>query len=105
MMCYFFSFVTSEPSWGARLQATLPVGRAEVKFTAFSPIINSTASCNLIIEVLDREQPKVIGCPENMERVLGKGENMQIVYWKEPTFHDNIGVRNVYKSRVRCFYF
>lgn len=96
-----FSFVTSEPSWGARLQATLPVGKAEVKFTAVSPSVNSTASCNLVIEIRDREKPKVIGCPDNMERTLGKGENMQIVYWKEPDFQDNIGVTNVYKSRVK----
>lgn len=101
MIMIFSSFVTSEPSWGARLEASLPVGRTRVKFTAVSPSINSTASCNLVIEILDREQPRVIGCPENIERTLGRGENMQIVYWKEPDFRDNIGVQNVYKSRVR----
>lgn len=100
-MLFVCSFVTSEPSWGARLEATLPVGTASVKFTAISPNVNSTASCNLVIEIVDKEEPKVIGCPVNMERILGKGENMQIIYWNEPEFRDNIGVKTVYKSRVR----
>lgn len=40
------------------------------------------------------------GCPGNIERKLAIGESTQIVYWKEPDFFDNVGVVNVYKTRV-----
>ncbi|XP_074028257.1 uncharacterized protein [Leptinotarsa decemlineata] len=95
-----WNFVTSQPSWATRLENTLPAGRTEVRFTAVSPSdFNSSASCHLVINVLDKELPKIMMCPENIERTLGKGEHMQIVHWREPEFHDNVGIATVYKSR------
>ncbi|CAG9856042.1 unnamed protein product [Phyllotreta striolata] len=95
-----WSFVTSQPSWGIGLETTLPAGRTEVRFTAASPTdFNSTSSCRVIINVLDKEAPYSMGCPQNIERRLNQGETTQHVYWKEPSFYDNVGVVNVYKTR------
>ncbi|KAJ8931727.1 hypothetical protein NQ314_015325 [Rhamnusium bicolor] len=96
----FNRYITSSPSWGMRLEATLPVGRSEVQFTAMTPSdFNSTVSCNLVINVLDKESPRIMGCPENLERTLIRGESMQIIHWREPTFYDNVGIASIYKSR------
>ncbi|XP_072400002.1 uncharacterized protein [Diabrotica undecimpunctata] len=95
-----WSFVTSQPTWGIRLETTLPAGRTEVRFMAASPTdFNSTASCRLVINVLDKEAPRMTGCPENIERRLATGEGTQIIHWREPHFFDNVGVATVYKTR------
>ncbi|KAG5877748.1 hypothetical protein JTB14_000542 [Gonioctena quinquepunctata] len=95
-----WNFVTSQPSWGTRLENTLPAGRTEVRFTAVSPNdFNSTASCHLVINILDKEIPRIIGCPENIEKTIGREKHIQIVHWRDPEFQDNVGVTTVYKSR------
>lgn len=100
--CNFSSrYVTSYPSWGTRLETVLPSGRSEVRFSVASPgDFNISASCNLVINVLDKEAPRVDSCPGNIERTLSGGETMQIIHWREPAFQDNVGVATVYKSRV-----
>ncbi|KAJ8983464.1 hypothetical protein NQ317_014922 [Molorchus minor] len=95
-----FRYVTSYPSWGMQLETTLPVGRHHVRFTVSSTnYFNDTTFCDLVVNVLDREEPRVTGCPENIEITLPRGENTHIVYWREPLIDDNVGVTNVYKSR------
>ncbi|VEN40357.1 unnamed protein product [Callosobruchus maculatus] len=48
---------------------------------------------------MDKEPPKTMGCPDNIERNLVKGEKAKVVFWIEPQFYDNVGVRSVFKSR------
>ncbi|KAJ8943593.1 hypothetical protein NQ318_006595 [Aromia moschata] len=94
----FERYVTSYPPWGMHQETQLTVGQHEVQFTARAPD-GSNSSCSVVINVLDKEEPRVNGCPEDIERNLVRGENMKIVHWREPTFYDNVGVANVYKSR------
>lgn len=83
-----------------QLGKVLPVGTIEVTFTAFSPVNdNTTASCTLKIEVLDKEKPSMTQCPENMEYTLQMYDLSRRVYWTEPHFYDNVGVISVYRSK------
>lgn len=98
----WWRFVHSVPSWGKQLNTILPAGRFEVTFTARSPhpgAHNLSSSCNLIIHVKDDEAPKVFDCPSNQEVRLTRNEYSKNVYWTEPRFEDNIGIRAVYKSK------
>lgn len=83
------------------LETILPAGRTEVTFFAHAPgTRNSTTSCHLTINVLDKENPRMSNCPQNIETEVARGQNSKVVYWNEPTFDDNVGIGNVYKSRV-----
>lgn len=75
-------------------------GSTELVFTAVSPATNSSASCRLVIHVLDKEPPNMSGCPKDIEYKLAKDEYSHVAYWTEPQFADNVGVVGVYKSRV-----
>jgi hypothetical protein len=87
-----------------QLGTILPAGKTQLTFYAEDPSLGSnTTSCNLIISILDIENPKVSGCPTNMEYTLPKGASNQLVFWKEPQFTDNVGVSTLYKSRVRVY--
>lgn len=97
-----FRSVRSDPMWGIHLGTILPAGRTEVTFyidESFDQ--NNETSCNLVITILDIENPKVYGCPDNMEYTLPRDQSSQLVYWKEPEFSDNVGISTLYKSRVR----
>nr|CAD7456483.1 unnamed protein product [Timema tahoe] len=46
--------VVAEPMWGKLLEAELPEGVWPIKFTARHPISHLSASCTLVISVLNR---------------------------------------------------
>lgn len=86
-----------------QLGTTVPFGKTDVIFYAFSPATNSTASCRLTIDVLDKERPTMSYCPQNIERTLEKNEVARSVHWDEPQFYDNVGIFTTYRSKV-CTY-
>lgn len=88
-----------------QLGTILPAGRTQLTFYIKpddpSVVLNSNlTSCKLVITILDIEDPKMSGCPKNMEYTLPRGQTSQLVFWKEPQFSDNVGIATVYKSRV-----
>ncbi|XP_066995194.2 uncharacterized protein [Anabrus simplex] len=52
----WFRYVEASPGWGKSLQANLPAGHWEVKFTARHPTSHLTASCVLVISVLSKTE-------------------------------------------------
>ncbi|XP_017775137.1 PREDICTED: fibrillin-1 [Nicrophorus vespilloides] len=95
----WWRFVKATPSWAKQLYSNLGPGRFEVIFNAYSPTLNTSSSCHLLINVRDTEAPQMTGCPANMEITLRKDERTRTVYWQEPIFTDNVGVKTVYKSK------
>lgn len=83
-----------------QLGATLPVGKTDITFYAFSPATNATASCRLAIDVLDKEKPSMSHCPQNIELALYRNELARSVHWQEPQFYDNVGIFSTYRSKV-----
>lgn len=93
--------MSSEPAWGMLSGINLPAGRTELVFSVKDPVTNlNVTSCRLLITIMDKENPKVFGCPSNMDYTTYRGQSSQAVYWKEPQFVDNVRISTVYKSRV-----
>lgn len=93
--------VTAIPAWGKRLSQTLPAGETVITYFATNPDTNKTATCYLTISVLDKEDPRVTNCPEDIEYNLYSSEPYKNVYWDEPQFTDNVGIVSLYRSKVR----
>lgn len=96
-----YRHVTAVPAWGKRLSQTLPAGETVITYSAANPDTNKTATCYLTISVLDKEDPMVINCPEDIEYNLYSSEPYKNVYWNEPQFSDNVGIVSLYRSKVR----
>lgn len=53
------------------------------------------------LSVVDKEPPRLLFCPQNIEFRLLPGQKGQVVRWREPQFEDNVGVARIQKTRVR----
>lgn len=69
-------------------------------YRAFAPGGEATSACQLVIDVVDREEPSMEGCPGGAEYVLGRYKPERVVYWEEPRFSDNVGIVSLYRSKV-----
>lgn len=49
-------------------------------------------------EKIDREAPRVHGCPTSFEIRLAPGEGSREVWWSEPKFSDNVKLQYVQQS-------
>ena len=52
----------------------------------------------------DLENPYVLSCPQQLKIQLNPGERERPILWKEPEFTDNVGVKYIYKSRVKLLH-
>eukprot|EP00795_Rhopilema_esculentum_P000711 gene711-10422_t len=69
------------------------VGRPlKVMYTARDAAGN-TATCTTTYIAEDKEPPKVVECPQDIERTVANGK-VQVI-WKEPEFDDNVEGRHV----------
>lgn len=50
--------------------------------------------------IIDREAPRVHGCPTSFEIRLGSNEGSREVWWAEPKFSDNVHVKFVQQSHT-----
>jgi hypothetical protein len=50
--------------------------------------------------VLDREAPRVQGCPTSFEIRLSTGESSREVWWSEPKFSDNVKLHYVQQTHT-----
>ncbi|XP_068220454.1 LOW QUALITY PROTEIN: uncharacterized protein [Palaemon carinicauda] len=91
-------YVEANPGWAKQLEADLPSGKTTVTFVARSPVSDESASCTFIVEVVDKEDPQVFGCPKSFTVHLADGEASTEVMWKEPVFKDNVEIAHLWKS-------
>ncbi|KAK8739357.1 hypothetical protein OTU49_003594 [Cherax quadricarinatus] len=91
-------YVDATPDWAKQLEADLPSGKTTVTFVARSPVSEESAACSFTVEVVDKEDPQVFGCPKSFTVHLPEGEVSAEVTWKEPVFKDNVEVAHLWKS-------
>ena len=67
--------------WAKKLEASLPLGRTVVTFTALSPAHSSapSASCSFTIHVRDSVPPRVYNCPKDFRAYLDRGQTKRQV--------------------------
>jgi len=76
--------LTSNASSPLKLVVGAPV---RVKYTA-EDAAGNTASCTVVLKANDTEPPRVISCPDNIEKKTAASSKQ--VIWPEPVFHDNV---------------
>ncbi|KAF8785452.1 Sushi like protein [Argiope bruennichi] len=64
-----------------------PIGVTKVVYEAIDSSNNSN-SCSFTVTVLDKERPRVLQCPENIEIFHDKNSAIPVT-WKKPVFWDN----------------
>ncbi|XP_060519705.1 fibrillin-3 isoform X1 [Cylas formicarius] len=99
----FDKYVTARPLWAKTLENTLPVGKTTVEFRL--EYVDRVVSCELTIDIQDKEIPTVHECPRDIEVILPRDESGQSISWKEPWFEDNDRIVKVVKSREPHDYF
>jgi fibulin 1/2 len=98
----WYNYVDSNPSWGKRLEANLPLGITEVTFRARSPHTNHVDICRVVIRVIEVHPPRVVNCPESFIVNLEPNEMYRVINWNEASFESapEDPIKQVYKSRV-----
>lgn len=87
------------PTWAEQLEGDFPAGITEIYFTAHHPSKNLTATCKMIINVLDKEAPTVRRCPRVIE-IYSESLDPIEVFWEEPIFTDNVKIESISKSQT-----
>ena len=87
--------VTLEQMGGPEQGQTLKVGQYMVSYRA-TDLFGNAAVCNFGLYIVDRQAPKIRGCPESVEIAVYKDQNYQAFpEWDEPTAWDNVDGDNV----------
>ncbi|XP_023231808.1 fibrillin-1-like [Centruroides sculpturatus] len=87
------------PTWAEQLEGDFPYGNTEITFIAYHPSKNLTATCRMTVNILDEEAPVVRGCPGTIEVYSESIEPVE-VFWKEPTFSDNVRIDSISKTQT-----
>ncbi len=95
----WFRYVDSEPAWAKQLEGEMRRGKHVITFRANSPIGSvAAASCSMTVHVKDTEPPRVRHCPKSFAEYLTPGQQSRSISWREPVFHDNVGIQHVMAS-------
>lgn len=57
--------------------------------------------CRTVITVKEPTPPQVFNCPSSFEVSLDFDETGKSVFWKEPIFHSDNHIKQIFKSNVR----
>merc|ERR1712079_797741 len=87
--------VNLEQVGGPQQGQTLKVGQYMISYKATDMFKNS-AVCNFGLYIVDRQAPKIVGCPESVDIAVYKDQNYQAFpEWDVPTAWDNVDGNNV----------
>nr|XP_042902058.1 fibrillin-2-like isoform X2 [Parasteatoda tepidariorum] len=86
------------PDW-IRLEQPIPFpsGKTSILFTVRNADFNATSQCIMTINVLDKEPPMFVMCPESFN-VSDVGYQGVLVTWDEPVATDNVAIQSVVKN-------
>ncbi|XP_022087623.1 hyalin-like, partial [Acanthaster planci] len=68
-----------------------PLGNITVTYSV-SDKAGNVANCSFIVSVEDNEAPNVMNCPADVVNSTMANQSSAFVYWREPSFSDNVGV-------------
>jgi len=87
--------VTLEQIGGPKQGQTLKVGQYMVSYRA-TDMFQNAAVCNFGLYIVDRQAPKIRGCPQSVDIAVYKDQNYQAFpEWDTPTAWDNVDGDNV----------
>ncbi|XP_038072761.1 uncharacterized protein LOC119741140 isoform X2 [Patiria miniata] len=68
-----------------------PLGNTTVTYTV-SDSAGNMANCSFLVNIEDKEAPMFISCPADSFNTTAPSQNSTAVYWREPSFSDNVGI-------------